>query len=59
MYLMLAIVMFISFTAQGIVFAKCSERLIHRVRDMSFRSMLRQDVEYFDLDENSAGALTS
>jgi ATP-binding cassette subfamily B (MDR/TAP) protein 1 len=59
MYLMLAIVQFIAFSAQGIVFAKCSERLIHRVRDMSFRSMLRQDVEYFDLDENSAGALTS
>ncbi|AEO57999.1 hypothetical protein MYCTH_2304921 [Thermothelomyces thermophilus ATCC 42464] len=59
MYLMLAIVMFIAFVAQGIAFAKCSERLIHRVRDMSFRSMLRQDVEYFDRDENSAGALTS
>ncbi|KAK3295645.1 P-loop containing nucleoside triphosphate hydrolase protein [Chaetomium fimeti] len=59
MYLMLAIVMFIAFVSQGVVFAKCSERLIHRVRDRSFRSMLRQDVEYFDRDENSAGALTS
>ncbi|CAP68810.1 uncharacterized protein PODANS_7_7770 [Podospora anserina S mat+] len=59
MYLMLALVMFIAFTAQGIVFAKCSERLIHRVRDRSFRTMLRQDVEYFDTDEHSAGALTS
>ncbi|KAK4192066.1 putative leptomycin B resistance protein [Podospora australis] len=59
MYLMLAFVMFIAFACQGIVFAKCSERLIHRVRDKSFRSMLRQDVEYFDLDEHSAGALTS
>ncbi|KAG7290855.1 hypothetical protein NEMBOFW57_000860 [Staphylotrichum longicolle] len=59
MYLMLAIVMFIAFVGQGILFAKCSERLIHRVRDMSFRSMLRQDVEFFDRDENSAGALTS
>ncbi|KAH6636237.1 P-loop containing nucleoside triphosphate hydrolase protein [Chaetomium tenue] len=59
MYLMLAIVMFISFVTQGVAFAKCSERLIHRVRDKSFRTMLRQDVEYFDRDENSAGALTS
>lgn len=59
MYLMLAIVMFFAFVIQGIAFAKCSERLIHRVRDMSFRSMLRQDVEFFDRDENSAGALTS
>lgn len=59
MYLMLAWVQFIAFTVQGILFAKCSERLIHRVRDGSFRSMLRQDVEFFDRDENSAGALTS
>jgi len=59
MYLMLAIVQFISFTGNGILFGKCSERLIHRVRDKSFRSMMRQDVEFFDRDENSAGALTS
>ncbi|KAL2017679.1 hypothetical protein VTK56DRAFT_1839 [Thermocarpiscus australiensis] len=59
MFLMLAIVMFIAFSTQGVIFAKCSERLIHRVRDRSFRSMLRQDVEYFDLEEHSAGALTS
>ncbi|KAK0621501.1 P-loop containing nucleoside triphosphate hydrolase protein [Bombardia bombarda] len=59
MYLMLAIVQFIAFSVQGVLFAKCSERLVHRVRDMAFRSMLRQDVEFFDRDENSAGALTS
>ncbi|KAK3692897.1 P-loop containing nucleoside triphosphate hydrolase protein [Podospora appendiculata] len=59
MYLMLALIMFLSFSVQGIVFAKCSERLIHRVRDRAFRTMLRQDVEFFDRDENSAGALTS
>ncbi|KAK0646301.1 P-loop containing nucleoside triphosphate hydrolase protein [Cercophora newfieldiana] len=59
MYLMLAFVQFISFTCNGILFGKCSERLIHRVRDRSFRTMLRQDVEFFDRDENSAGALTS
>ncbi|KAL1878822.1 hypothetical protein VTK73DRAFT_7475 [Phialemonium thermophilum] len=59
MYLMLAFVQFIAFATQGIIFAKCSERLIHRVRDRAFRTMLRQDVEFFDLDENSAGSLTS
>ncbi|KAH8910099.1 P-loop containing nucleoside triphosphate hydrolase protein [Coniochaeta sp. PMI_546] len=59
MYLMLAFVMFISFSVQGSIFALCSERLIHRVRDRAFRTMLRQDIEFFDLDENSAGALTS
>jgi ATP-binding cassette subfamily B (MDR/TAP) protein 1 len=59
MYLMLAIVQFIAFAIQGIAFAYCSERLIHRVRDKAFRAILRQDIEYFDREENSAGALTS
>ena len=51
--------MFLAYSIQGVLFAKCSERLVHRVRDRAFRSMLRQDVEFFDQDENSAGALTS
>ncbi|KAI1857591.1 uncharacterized protein JN550_013160 [Neoarthrinium moseri] len=59
MFLMLAIVQFISYVLQGVAFAKCSEILIHRVRDRAFRTMLRQDVAFFDKDENTAGALTS
>lgn len=59
MFLMLAFVQFIAFTCQGVAFAICSERLIHRVRDRAFRTMLRQDVAFFDKDENTAGALTS
>lgn len=59
MYLMLAFVQFIAFSAQGIAFAMCSERLVRRVRDKAFRAMLRQDVAFFDKDENTAGALTS
>jgi len=59
MYLMLAFVQFIAFCLQGVAFAFCSERLIHRVRDRAFRTMLRQDIEFFDKEENTAGALTS
>jgi len=59
MYLMLAIVQFGAFCLQGVAFAYCSERLIHRVRDRAFRTMLRQDIEFFDREENTAGALTS
>ena len=59
MYLMLAIIQFISFVAQGVAFAICSERLVHRARDQAFRTMLRQDISWFDREENSAGALTS
>ncbi|CAG1993426.1 unnamed protein product [Fusarium graminearum] len=59
MYLMLAIVQFLAFVIQGVLFARCSERLVHRVRDRAFRTMLRQDVAFFDRDENTSGALTS
>lgn len=59
MFVMLAFVELIAFSSQGIIFAKCAERLIRRVRDRAFRAMLRQDVAFFDLDENTAGALTS
>jgi len=59
MYLMLAFVQLIAFCAQGVAFAFCSERLVHRVRNRAFRTMLRQDIEYFDKEENTAGVLTS
>ncbi|EME81617.1 ABC transporter, ABC-B family, MDR type [Pseudocercospora fijiensis CIRAD86] len=59
MYFMLAFVQLLAYLAQGVVFAWCSERLVHRARDKSFRSMLRQDIAFFDRDENSSGALTS
>lgn len=59
MYLMLGLVQLLAFAVQGAIFALCSERLVHRARDRAFRSMLRQDVSFFDRDENTAGALTS
>ncbi len=59
MYLMLALVQILSFSGQGIAFAYCSERLVHRSRDQAFRTMLRQDIAFFDKEENSSGALTS
>ena len=58
MYLMLGLSQLIFMGVMGIIFARASERLIHRVRDQTFRTLLRQDVEYFDRDEHSAGALT-
>jgi ATP-binding cassette subfamily B (MDR/TAP) protein 1 len=59
MFFMLAMVQFVALIIQGIAFAYCSERLVHRARDSAFRYMLRQDVEFFDREENSAGKLTS
>ena len=59
MYFMLALVSLLAYVSQGVAFAYCSEKLVHRARDQSFRTMLRQDISFFDMEENSAGALTS
>lgn len=59
MYLLLAIIQFLAYCIQGYCFAYCSERLIHRVRDKAFRTMLRQEISWFDREENTAGALTT
>ncbi|KAK8257312.1 ABC multidrug transporter Mdr1 [Phyllosticta capitalensis] len=59
MYVMLAATQFFALAGQGLCFAICSEKLIHRVRERAFRQMLRQDIEFFDDDENNSGALTT
>ncbi|EGE04579.1 ABC multidrug transporter mdr1 [Trichophyton equinum CBS 127.97] len=59
MFLMLGLVQLVTQSAQGVIFAICSESLIYRARSKSFRAMLRQDIAFFDLPENSTGALTS
>jgi ATP-binding cassette subfamily B (MDR/TAP) protein 1 len=59
MYLMLAFVDLIAMVVQGIAFAYCSESLVQRARDGAFRRFLRQDISFFDEEENSTGALTS
>jgi ATP-binding cassette, subfamily B (MDR/TAP), member 1 len=59
MYLMLGFVQLISFWVQGVAFGYCSERLIHRVRDRAFRTILRQNIAFFDKEDNASGALTS
>jgi len=59
MYLMLAIAQFLAHCTQGYCFAYCSECLIRRVRNKAFCTMLRQEISWFDREENTAGALTS
>jgi ATP-binding cassette subfamily B (MDR/TAP) protein 1 len=59
MFLVVGIVQFITFSVHGIAFAFSSERLIRKARSQAFRTMLRQDINFFDREENSTGALTS
>ncbi|KAK2765952.1 GTPase-activating protein [Arachnomyces sp. PD_36] len=59
MFLAVGIAQLITFSGQGITFAICSERLTRRARSQAFRSILRQDISFFDREENSTGILTS
>jgi ATP-binding cassette subfamily B (MDR/TAP) protein 1 len=58
-FLILAISFAVSSTVQNYSFAVVSERLTSRLRLQVFKAMLKQEVGWFDLDENSAGALTT
>ncbi|PWY70198.1 P-loop containing nucleoside triphosphate hydrolase protein [Aspergillus heteromorphus CBS 117.55] len=59
MFFVVGIAQCINLSINGAAFAVCSERLIRRARSMAFRSILRQDITFFDREENSTGALTS
>lgn len=59
MYLMLGLVNLLAMVILGVAFAFCSERLIRRARDVAFRTMLRQDISFFDREENSSGKLSA
>ncbi|KAG6590565.1 multidrug resistance protein ABC superfamily [Phytophthora cinnamomi] len=55
----LAIVCGASFTLTEYWFGIASSRLISRVRLVTYSSMMRQEVGWFDLKENSSGSLVS
>ncbi|KIJ64522.1 hypothetical protein HYDPIDRAFT_89952 [Hydnomerulius pinastri MD-312] len=44
---------------QNYYFASSAAILTSKLRSLSFKAILRQDIEYFDRDENSTGALTA
>jgi ATP-binding cassette subfamily B (MDR/TAP) protein 1 len=59
MYFMLAVAAFINFLIQGLALGFGSAKLTSRVGSRAFRDIIRQDLSFFDLDENTVGALTS
>lgn len=44
---------------QNYLFAAAAGELSSKLRALSFRAILRQDIEFFDREENSTGSLTS
>ncbi|KAF3926092.1 hypothetical protein ABW20_dc0110077 [Dactylellina cionopaga] len=59
MYIMLAATQLIGYAGQGAAFAYCSEKLVRRVRIQAFRTLMRQDISYFDDEKHTSGALTT
>ncbi|GFO24715.1 multidrug resistance protein 1 [Plakobranchus ocellatus] len=55
----LGVMSLITMFLQGYMFAHSGESLTTRLRDLTFRSMLRQDIAFFDHPKNSVGALTT
>lgn len=59
LFLMLAGVAFLSWLGVGVAFAHSTEKLSRRLRDRCFRSIMSQDVAFFDKKEHSTGSLLS
>ncbi|CAN2389829.1 phosphatidylcholine-translocating ATPase activity [Pristimantis euphronides] len=55
----IGLVSFFSFFTQGFMFGRSGEVLTMRLRQMAFKSMLRQEISWYDDKKNSTGALTT
>ncbi|KAI7903328.1 P-loop containing nucleoside triphosphate hydrolase protein [Cokeromyces recurvatus] len=58
-FFILGIFAFIGFGSQVLSFETSGERYTKRLRAMIFAAYMRQEIGFFDRDENNAGALTS
>jgi ATP-binding cassette subfamily B (MDR/TAP) protein 1 len=59
MFLMLGLVQLVANCIAATFLGVASEKLVRRVREVSFRYLLRQEMAYFDDEEHNTGALTT
>jgi ATP-binding cassette subfamily B (MDR/TAP) protein 1 len=59
MFLMLGIVIWFCYFGQGLTLSRGSARLIGNIRQRAFGAMLRQDMEFYDGDMVTSGALAN
>nr|XP_034375051.1 ATP-dependent translocase ABCB1 isoform X4 [Arvicanthis niloticus] len=59
LFLVMGMISFVTYFFQGFTFGKAGEILTKRLRYMVFKSMLRQDISWFDDHKNSTGSLTT
>ncbi|KAF8585704.1 P-loop containing nucleoside triphosphate hydrolase protein [Ramaria rubella] len=55
----ISIIATISIMAQNYLFATAAAQLTYKLRVLSFKAIMRQDIVFFDEDRNSTGSLTS
>ncbi|KAM3928003.1 ATP-binding cassette sub-family B member 5-like [Leptodactylus fuscus] len=55
----IGVVSFFTYFMQGFMFGRSGEVLTMRLRQMAFKSMLRQEMSWFDDKKNNTGALTT
>ncbi|KAJ8103332.1 P-loop containing nucleoside triphosphate hydrolase protein [Lipomyces tetrasporus] len=58
LFIFLAVLLFATTTAAISLYTYVAQRLIRRIRYQMFRNYLRQDISFFDRDENTTGTLT-
>ncbi|KAJ7147029.1 P-loop containing nucleoside triphosphate hydrolase protein [Mycena crocata] len=58
-FFIIALISSLTIGFQNYLFSSSAATLGMKLRSLSFRAILRQDIEFFDKDENSAGGLTS
>ena len=58
-FFIIALVSTCTICVQNYMFGASAAELTAKLRSLSFRAILRQDIEYFDKDEHSTGQLTS
>ncbi|CAL1712814.1 unnamed protein product [Somion occarium] len=58
-FFIIALISACTIGVQNTMFAASAAELTTKLRSLSFRAILRQDVEFFDKEENSTGQLTS
>jgi ATP-binding cassette, subfamily B (MDR/TAP), member 1 len=56
---LIAIGAFVCLSIQHIVFGSAAARMKAKLHKLSFRAIIRQDVAFFDKDENTTGGLVS
>ncbi|OCT75761.1 ATP-binding cassette sub-family B member 5 isoform X2 [Xenopus laevis] len=53
------VVILLAYVVRGYMFGRSGETLTMRLRHMAFKSMMQQDIAWFDDKDNSTGALTT